>query len=407
MSIAETTELVKFHLSLNVAELARSIEFYKKLFGQAPAKLRCDYAKFELNEPPVVLSLIPMMGVQPAGRLNHIGIRLLDSEALVALQARLEIGGCPTTREDGVECCYSKQTKFWITDPDGTLWEFYILHAESDTHEDHDHDRRGVRSSGNEVCPKPVMNTKSEVCPKPVMNTTPTGATQMGATPMGATQMPASGPLKILSIPEPTEVVRQHLLTQPLPASIEYADESVDQWQLHGTLNKKVESAAMERFFQELVRTLKSGGGVSIHMVTADRPLDRPPNLPGPASLVEHVPTEAEAIRAFEQAGLTEVRITKLNDKSCFVVGPAEVRETKIEGTKPVQTAASADTITAIPVLFLGPLQELRDDFGFTYRRGVRTMASPQAIAALRSSGLADRFTIFDGETKVMSRCGG
>src|SRR5262249_49858949 len=51
--------LRKFHLSLNVADLGRSIAFYRVLFGLEPAKVRSDYAKFELAEPPLVLSLIP------------------------------------------------------------------------------------------------------------------------------------------------------------------------------------------------------------------------------------------------------------------------------------------------------------------------------------------------------------
>ena len=54
-----TTNPVRFHLSLNVADLKRSVEFFRVLFGMAPAKLRPDYAKFEPDEPPLVLSLEP------------------------------------------------------------------------------------------------------------------------------------------------------------------------------------------------------------------------------------------------------------------------------------------------------------------------------------------------------------
>ena len=48
---------VRFHISLNVSDLNRSINFYRILFDQAPAKERADYAKFEPNIPPLVLSL--------------------------------------------------------------------------------------------------------------------------------------------------------------------------------------------------------------------------------------------------------------------------------------------------------------------------------------------------------------
>src|SRR5262245_51968542 len=107
----------RFHASLNVSDLARSIRFYGVLLGSEPARHKNNYAKFEINDPPLVLSLIPG---RPAsgGALNHVGFRLPDSEALMEMQARLEAGGYRTRREEGVECCHSRQTKFWVTDPD-------------------------------------------------------------------------------------------------------------------------------------------------------------------------------------------------------------------------------------------------------------------------------------------------
>jgi catechol 2,3-dioxygenase-like lactoylglutathione lyase family enzyme len=50
---------VKFHLSLNVTDLDRAIDFYQVLFGAPPAKRHDDYAKFEVDDPPVVFSLVP------------------------------------------------------------------------------------------------------------------------------------------------------------------------------------------------------------------------------------------------------------------------------------------------------------------------------------------------------------
>src|SRR6185295_17263405 len=121
--------LVKFHASLNVSDLEASIGFYRALLGVEPAKVRADYAKFDLAEPPLVLSLIPG---RPAagGTLNHVGLRVRTAEELVAIQQRLELAGLRTEREDGVECCYARQTKFWITDPDRTLWEIYVFHED-------------------------------------------------------------------------------------------------------------------------------------------------------------------------------------------------------------------------------------------------------------------------------------
>jgi catechol 2,3-dioxygenase-like lactoylglutathione lyase family enzyme len=132
------TPAIRFHLSLNVSHLERAIAFYRTLFGVAPAKCRADYAKFELDDPPLVLSLEPMSR-GAGGALNHLGFRMPDSTSLVAMQKRLEMAGIHTKREEGVECCYARQTKFWVTDPDQTLWEIYTL--------DEDIEHRGAGQS--------------------------------------------------------------------------------------------------------------------------------------------------------------------------------------------------------------------------------------------------------------------
>jgi catechol 2,3-dioxygenase-like lactoylglutathione lyase family enzyme len=124
---AGATSVVKFHASLNVGDLPRSLTFYAALFGQAPAKAYDNYAKFELDEPPLVLSLKPQRA-RKGGPLNHLGLRVRTLEELVAVQRRLEAAGFRPARQDDVNCCYAHQTKFWVADPDDTLWEVYVLH---------------------------------------------------------------------------------------------------------------------------------------------------------------------------------------------------------------------------------------------------------------------------------------
>src|SRR5262245_31042471 len=112
----------QFHVMLCVADLAKSVPFYECLLGRKPAFIHCKYARFEVESPALVLVLYA--GARPpGGALNHVGLRLKSSDELVELQRRLESAGISTQRQEGVECCYSKQTKFWVTDPDGTLWE--------------------------------------------------------------------------------------------------------------------------------------------------------------------------------------------------------------------------------------------------------------------------------------------
>src|SRR5262245_42618218 len=121
------TAVVKFHASLNVSDLDRSVRFYSALFGEGPVKHYPDYAKFEIDTPPLVLSLKPKRACA-GGPLNHLGLRLLSVEHLRQIQARLRAVGARIGQQDDVQCCYARQTKLWITDPDETLWEVYVLH---------------------------------------------------------------------------------------------------------------------------------------------------------------------------------------------------------------------------------------------------------------------------------------
>jgi len=121
------TAIVKFHASLNVSDLARSVEFYVALFGCSPAKVYADYAKFEIESPPLILSLKPKRACA-GGPLNHLGLRVVTVEQLRAIQERVKAVGARIGQQDDVKCCYAHQTKIWVTDPDQTMWEIYVLH---------------------------------------------------------------------------------------------------------------------------------------------------------------------------------------------------------------------------------------------------------------------------------------
>lgn len=122
-------------VGLTVSELPAAVRFYSTLFNAAPLRQEGGFARFQADEPPLVLTLRTGCD-HHAGSLNHIGFRLEDPEQLVTIQHRLESAGYSTEREEDVECCYSQQTKFWVTDPDGHLWEIYILEAEGEQQDD-------------------------------------------------------------------------------------------------------------------------------------------------------------------------------------------------------------------------------------------------------------------------------
>lgn len=113
-----------FHVALYVRSLPEAIEQYRKLLGVEPAKVRHDYAKFELADPPVILSL--NVGGEP-GTLSHLGIRYPGREEVVSEMARTNAAGLSLFRQEGTTCCYAKADKFWARDHDGVAWEMYTL----------------------------------------------------------------------------------------------------------------------------------------------------------------------------------------------------------------------------------------------------------------------------------------
>ncbi len=124
-----STQVIKFHACLNVSDLAKSIEFYSALLGDGPVKAYEDYAKFEIDVPPVILSLKPKRACA-GGPLNHLGLRVISEDHFDQIHERLKQVGARIGRQDDVQCCYARQTKLWITDPDGTLWEVYRFHED-------------------------------------------------------------------------------------------------------------------------------------------------------------------------------------------------------------------------------------------------------------------------------------
>lgn len=121
-----------FHVALSVKDLPTAIEHYKKILGIEPAKVRSDYAKFEIADPPVILSLTP--GADKAGTVSHLGIRYPNSETVMSEQQRTQNTGVAVRAQVGTTCCYAKADKFWVQDTDGMQWEMYTLLEDADVH---------------------------------------------------------------------------------------------------------------------------------------------------------------------------------------------------------------------------------------------------------------------------------
>ena len=114
----------RVQLALNVTDLDAAVEFYSKLFATEPAKVRPGYANFAVSEPPLKLVLIEG---DEGGTLNHLGVQVEDTDAVAAARRRLSGEGLATASEDDVSCCYARQDKVWVDDPDGAPWEVYTV----------------------------------------------------------------------------------------------------------------------------------------------------------------------------------------------------------------------------------------------------------------------------------------
>jgi catechol 2,3-dioxygenase-like lactoylglutathione lyase family enzyme len=120
----------RVQLAINVNDLTASIDFYSRLFGSEPAKVRAGYANFAITEPPLKLVLIENPG--QGGSLNHLGVEVEDVDTVDAIQARLAKDGLASVDERNTTCCYAKQDKFWVTGtPNGEAWEVYTVLADS------------------------------------------------------------------------------------------------------------------------------------------------------------------------------------------------------------------------------------------------------------------------------------
>jgi catechol 2,3-dioxygenase-like lactoylglutathione lyase family enzyme len=121
--------VLKPHVSLNVTDVDASVAFYEKVFEAAVTKRRPGYAKFDLATPSLNLSLVeaPRSGVNA----SHFGIQVASTDDVALAAERFQRGGLPTFAEENTSCCYAIQDKVWVEDPDGNMWEVFVVKGDS------------------------------------------------------------------------------------------------------------------------------------------------------------------------------------------------------------------------------------------------------------------------------------
>ena len=342
LTAATPTTTPKFHFSLWVADLQRTVAFYRVLFGQEPHKVYPDYAKFEVADPPLVLSFLP----QPAPRgasLNHVGLRLPDAAGLVEVQRRLERAGYTTIREDGVECCYALQTKFWVKDPDGVSWEVYAIHQDIGHH--------GRPNGGG----------------------------------------PAT-PIIVEARDEAVGDAWTHTLPDPLLGRIPVADESLGEVRLLNTFNAP--GGALAPILAEAMRVLRPGGRLVVRGLVGARPHPGTPDFPGLWAKYNYVPVPTEPLSAMTNAGFRGVEIATWKDVCCVSDSTGvRFRIVELGACKPSHHDSSAVTAR-----YDGPFTSLVDDDGTVFTRGTSVTVLANRARILRD-GPAGPFFTFAGLT--------
>jgi catechol 2,3-dioxygenase-like lactoylglutathione lyase family enzyme len=143
-------KIMKPHVSLNVRDVDAAVQFYQRVFGVAPTKHyhepsimhsvllddqgrdshieRTGYAKFDLEEPSLNLVLNEVdVPRQLHSALSHLGVQVESTWDVEKYKERFIAAGLRDRDEMDVRCCYAKQDKTWLADPDGNEWEFFVV----------------------------------------------------------------------------------------------------------------------------------------------------------------------------------------------------------------------------------------------------------------------------------------
>jgi uncharacterized glyoxalase superfamily protein PhnB len=109
----------------------RAIPFYEALFGTHPEKVKPGYAKFSVTEPAINFTLNQGERGESLGAFNHAGIQVASTDDVLAAKERLVAAGLAAFDEMDTTCCYARQDKIWVRDPDGTPWEVFATHEDT------------------------------------------------------------------------------------------------------------------------------------------------------------------------------------------------------------------------------------------------------------------------------------
>lgn len=137
---------MRLQLAINVKDLDAAVEFYSKVFGVEVNKRKPGYANFAIEQP--ALKLVLFEAPDAVNQLNHLGVEVFDDADVAAAAERIAASGLAPELEEEQTCCFAKQNKAIVYDPDGTMWEWYRLIEDSDSFFAENAEPGGEQTSG-------------------------------------------------------------------------------------------------------------------------------------------------------------------------------------------------------------------------------------------------------------------
>ncbi len=126
-----TNPFPRMHVSLYVSDIQKTVGFYTKFFAQEPVKVKTNYAKYVLDSPSLIISFVEN-AERVQENFGHLGFQVETIEDLNIKLWEAKKKNIVVKEEVGTNCCYAKQDKFWVNDPDGVQWEVYYFHEDAE-----------------------------------------------------------------------------------------------------------------------------------------------------------------------------------------------------------------------------------------------------------------------------------
>lgn len=132
----KTNPFPRMHVSLYVSDIQKTVRFYNQFFAVDAVKVKSGYAKYILENPSLIISFVEN-SARIQSNFGHLGFQVETIEELNSRMRSADLNGLIAKKEMGTNCCYAKQDKFWVNDPDGVQWEVYYFHEDAEFNDPH------------------------------------------------------------------------------------------------------------------------------------------------------------------------------------------------------------------------------------------------------------------------------